>query len=434
VPSIHDAMPRLAGMLALAAISGLVPSMGYTQPPERVRGDLAARSSDPETLLSKDLTDAEAAALFRQLRGLLLDRVGSDVVSDADLYLGAVQGMLDAVNRRQTALSGPLERALPHKVMVLSAAQGEELARDLRGQMTGIGIDFRLFPDHGLLYVMEVLDGSPGDRAGIQSGDRIVAVDGVGFAGAGVSQVLDLLQGREGAPLTLHVVRGDGAEATMFTVSVARAVFPVRSTEAELTPDGVGWLHVSQLHAGTPTEVSEEVARLRKLGADRFVLDLRGCQGGDIMASVGVADLFLPPSTVVVRLVEPGIGGQDVSATSPQMVDEDLVLLVNRWTQGACEALAIALHEHARAYVIGEPTMGAARAETLIPLPHGLVLRLDSVRLESPTGVSWQGRGLEPDQAVEVQIVTHPGEPGEAPTGSDHQFQTAVHYLQSERP
>jgi carboxyl-terminal processing protease len=228
-------------------------------------------------------------------------------------------------------------------------------------------------------------------------------------------------------------MRGDGEEATLFMVSVMRAVFPVRSTRAELTPDRVGWLHLSQLHSGTPMEVREEIGRLRKLGADRFVLDLRGCQGGDILSTVGVADLFLPQSAVVVRVIEPAVGEEDISAQSPQFVTEELVVLVNRWTQGAGEALAVALQEHSRAYVIGEPTMGVGRTETLIPLGYELVLRLNSVRLESPTGVCWQGRGLTPDQEVGLQVVVQPQGPGEAPTASDHQFQMAVHYLQSEK-
>lgn len=428
-----DAPASFGAVFAFAAMLGLAPSLVLAQEEPRIRGDFAARTSQIETLLSKEISDHEAAALFVELRALLLDRLGSDVVSEADLYLGAVHGMLDAVNRRQDEASGPLELAMPDKVMVLSTSQAKQLRGDLSGQMTGIGIDFRLFPDHGMLYVMEVLAGSPGDKAGIRAGDRIVAVDGVGFAGAGVPHVLDLLQGTEGSSLTLHVMRGDGNEATLFLVSVIRAVFPVRSTRAELTPDGVGWLHLSQLHSGTPAEVEDEVVRLRKLGADRFVLDLRGCQGGDILSAVGVADLFLPASAVVVRLIEPGVGEEDITAQSPQLVTEEVVLLVNRWTQGAGEALAIALQEHARAYVIGEPTMGAARTETLIPVGHDLVLRLESVRLESPTGVSWQGRGLTPDQEVGLQVVVQPNGPGVAPTSSDHQFQMAVHYLQSER-
>lgn len=426
----HPVAPSISALLAFVATLGLFPSLLLADDAP-ARGDFAARTSDIGDLLSADLSDAEARALFDELRGLLLDRVGGDVVSDADLYMGAIHGMLQAVNHRQGASDGALEQALPDDAMLLREDDADELRRDLQGRMTGIGIDFRFFPDHGVLFVMDVLPGSPGDGAGIRSGDSIVAVDGFTFGGARVDQVLETLQGRDDQPLTLHVLRGDGLTATQFKVSVTRAVFPVRSTRAELAPDGVGWVHASQLHTGTAEEVADELARLRKLGADRYVLDLRGCQGGSIDATAAVADLFLARSAVVVRLVEPGIGEQDlVAQRDPLCGEPELVVLVNRWTQGACEALALALKEHDRAYVIGETTMGSARAETLVPVGHGLVLRLDSVRLESPLGHSWQGRGIEPDQTVELKVVVRPAD---VPGGTDSQFQTAVHYLHAER-
>ncbi len=423
--------PSISALVAFVATLGLFPSLLVAEDEVPARGDFAARTSDLGALLDQDLSDAEARALFEDLRALLISRVGGDVVSDADLYLGAIHGMLQAVNRRQDATASPLERALPDDAMLLTDADAGELRSDLQGRMTGIGIDFRFFPDHGVLFVMDVLPGSPGDAAGIRAGDSIVAVDGFTFGGARVDQVLETLQGQDGKPMTLHVSRGEGAQATLFRVSVTRSVFPVRSTRAELAPDGVGWVHAAQLHAGTPKEIEDELARLDKLGADRFVLDLRGCQGGSIDATAGVADLFLAKSAVVVRLVEPGVGEQDlVAKRDPLCGEPELVVLVNRWTQGACEALALALKEHDRAYVIGETTMGSARAETLVPVGHGLVLRLDSVRLESPLGHSWQGRGVEPDQTVELKVVVRPAE---VPGGTDSQFQTAVHYLHAER-
>jgi carboxyl-terminal processing protease len=430
-------LPSLSAILALAAVLGLGPVLAVAQGSPRKEapiGDFAARVAHIEELLGTELTDAEARALFSDLRQLLLERVGDDVVSESDLYLGAIHGMLEAVNRRHEASVSTIERGLPDPTMVISEQQAHQLRRDLDGQMTGIGIDFRLYPEHGVLFVMEVLPGSPGDRAGILPGDRILAVDGIGFGGARVDDVLSLLQGSEGTSLTLRVWRGEGAEQSMSAISLKRGVFPVRSVQDEIGPDAVGWMQVSQLHARTADEVEESVLRLRKLGADRFVLDLRHCQGGDVLAAAAVADLFLAEQAVIVRLVQPGVSARDLVATRDQVVAEELVVLVNRWTQGSAEALASALQEHARAYVIGERTMGSARVETLIPVGHGLVLRVESVRLESPRGTSWQGVGIQPDQPVEVEASVAIQNPaGDPPTGMDQQFQTAVHYLQTER-
>ena len=419
-----------APVLAVLSLPLLASSQESGEP---VRGDLGPRVTGLEQLLQEDLTDAQARALFDRLHALLLDRVGSDVISDADLYLGAMQGMLEAVNRRHDESEGLLQRAMPDRSMLLPAEQAAQLRRDLRGEMTGFGIDFRLFPDMGVLLVMDVLPGSPGERAGMRPGDRILSVDRVGFVGAGTQQVLSMLQGEAGSSLTFQVLRGDGAQATAFEIAIDRAVFPLHSTRAELTADNIGWIHLSQLHDGTPNEVEEAVQRLRKLGADELVLDLRHCQGGALQAAVDVADLFLPDKAVVVRVVEPGVGERDLAARRDQLVKEPLAVLVNRWTQGAAEALALALQEHARAYLIGEPTMGSARVETLVPLGRGFEARLLTVRLESPTGTSWQGRGIVPDQSVGIAQGSITIQVGEPPTSQDHQFQSAVHYLHLEQ-
>ena len=428
--------PLLRAVVVLTIVLSFGPTfaLGQQAAPPAAVGDFAARVARIEELLGADLTDAQARRLFDDLRALLRERVGGDIISESDLYLGAIHGMLQAVNRRQEATASAVERALPDPSMVLTEQQADQLRRDFDGRMTGIGIDFRLYPEHGVLFVMDVLPGSPGDRAGILPNDRILAVDGAGFAGARVDDVLELLQGDQGTSLTLRVWRGDGEEQTMFAVTMTRDVFPVRSVNDEVGPDAVGWLHVSQFHSGTPREAEEGILRLRKLGADRIVLDLRHCQGGDIRAAVAVADLFLPREAVVVRLVQPGVGEQDLTATREQIVSEEVVVLVNRWTQGAAEAVVSALQEHARAYVIGERTMGAGRLETLVPIGHGLVLRVDAVRMESPTGKSWQGVGLMPDQSVEVEAaVAGQGQSGAPIAAMDQQFQTAVHYLQTER-
>lgn len=424
-------------LLALAAVLSFGPSWAWAQDAADAKptpiGDFAARVAHIEELLSADLTDAQARRLFDEVRTLLLSRVGGDVVSESDLYLGAIHGMLEALNRRQETSVSTVEAALPDPSMMLTESQATQLRRDFDGQMTGIGIDFRLYPEHGVLFVMEVLPGSPGDRAGIRPGDRILAVDGIGFAGARVDDVLGLLQGGEGTSLTLRVWRGDGEEQTMFAVALTRDVFPVRSVRDEVGPDAVGWLHVSQFHARTSAEVAEGIHRLRKLGADRLVLDLRHCQGGDVRAAAAVADLFLPKEAVIVRLIQPGVGEQDLVAEKDQVAKEELVVLVNRWTQGAAEAVVSALQEHDRAYVIGERTMGSGRVETLIQLGFGFVLRVDSVRMESPTGRTWQGVGLQPDQAVELESAVTQSQGSGVPATMDQQFQTAVHYLQTER-
>jgi carboxyl-terminal processing protease len=399
---------------------------------EPVQGDLAPVVPDLEAILDVNLSDEEAEALFEQVRSVLQSRLGSDTVSARDLYLGALLGMLEAANREVQEDAGPLESVLPPSGMLLTRKQADQLARDLDGSMTGLGIQFQYRPENGALVVLGVISGSPSARVGMQRGDWVVEADGQSFQGRSQDQVLSQLQGELGSVVKLSVLRplGNGS-AAQYSAALERSTFDVPSVVEGMTHTGVGHLGLERIHRGSPAEVEAAMARLREQGADRFVLDLRGSQGGCIHAASAIADLFLPEGTVVMRLVEPGVGEQDLTATRGTVAAEAVVVLVDRWTHGAAEALAAALQDHSRAYVIGETTLGTARTETLVDVGAGFWLRLDSVRLETAEGRTWHGTGLSPDAAIEAPPVAVYGN-RRLTLEIDPQFQQALHYLESE--
>jgi carboxyl-terminal processing protease len=396
---------------------------------EPLCGDLPPGVGDEAAVLDLQIGGADAEAMFERLRALLLERVGADRVSDTELFLGAMQGMVDAANRRLMEDASAKAAGLPPSGMLLLDDEVRRLTEGLQGRLTGLGIEFQLYGDVGVIAVSRVLPGSPAERAGLQAGDRVVSLDGRPFAGASLQAVISMLQGGLGSRVSLDVLRGDGMNAARYRVSLARETFAVRSVGEELRPNGVGYVQIYQFHRRTPQEVEESLARLRELGADRYLLDLRNNPGGDLQAAAAVADLFLPRQSVITRIVEPGRGERDLLARRDAVASESLAVLVNGWTLGAAEALTAALQEHGRAYVIGEPTMGVGRTQTLIALGHGLTLRLDSVGLLSPTGRSWQGQGLLPD--LPIWSSGGPSNEGEDPGFVDPQFETAVHYLET---
>ena len=242
-----------------------------------------------------------------------------------------------------------------------------------------------------------------------------------------------MLQGGAGTTVHLELARRSANSTQRYSVAIERSRFEVQSVEDLMQDNGVGYIRISRFHRRTPAEVESSIRHLEQLGADRLILDLRNSSGGDLMAAVQVADLFVPASTVLLRLVEPGVGAQDIVAKQPCLSDSGLVILVNRWTLGAAESVAATLQEHGRAYVMGESTMGAARTETLISLGNSLVLRLESVRLQTPTGRSWQRRGLDPDLPIwnTSMPLRNPLGWGEQ-ANSDLLFDTAVHYLETQ--
>gem|GEM_PF-1576784 len=418
--------------IVFAVLLFLLPLMASeAQCEEATRGEFPHTAVDLNQLLSTEVPAGEAAKLFEQLRRLLLERMGSDVITEDQLYLGAMQGMLLAIDEQLSRDESPSKAALPASGMILPTSEARALNEGLEGYMTGIGIEFELYSQPGVLVVAEVLPDSPAFDAGILKGDRIIAINRQRFQGRPLARVVAMLQGQKGTTVELGLVRLGGDGPQRFSVSLERSRFEVPSVQTKNQGNGVGYIRISRFHRRTPKEVKESVQSLERLGADRLILDLRNSPGGDLMAALAVADLFVPASTVLLRMVEPGKGSRDLVASAPCISHGQLVVLVNRWTLGAAESLAVALQEHGRAYIMGESTMGSARTETLIALGPSLVLRLESVRLQTPTGKSWQQHGLEPDLSMwNASAPLHNPLSRQDLTGTDLLVDTAAQYLE----
>ncbi len=416
-----------ASALLLAAVA-LFSFPGAARAEESLRGDLPPSARNQAALLEQAKQIGDLPSMVEHLHDLLLERLGDTGLQSEVLYLAALDGMLDAVNQHIDEEGASRRENLPPAGMLLPSEEAQRLKANLRGRLTGIGMEFQHRPDQGLLRITRVVSKAPADEAGLVVGDRILGTAQESFRGQSLAQILADLQGAAGTQLVLDVVREHGSGYHRLAVAVDRREFALPTVRSSLAANGVGVVGISQFHRDTPGEVEEAIEHLRTRGARRLVLDLRNSSGGDLDAVALVADLFLPPSSVVVRLVESGVGEEDLLAPGEVRVHEELAILVNRWTYGAAEALAAALQEHSRGYVIGERTLGEGRVETLIPLSEGLVLRLDSVQLLSPTGRSWHGEGLRPDQ---VFLGAWAGlERGEM-SARDPVFDTAVHYLET---
>jgi len=409
----------------------LCASVAHSEEP--VRGEFPHAAVDLGALLETRVAPGDAEQMFIELRTLLLNRMGSDIITEDQLYLGAMQGMLVAIDEQLRKQESPAKASLPSAGMLLRKEQAEPLYEDLAGRMTGIGIEFELYAKPGVLVVSRVLPDSPAERSGVLEGDRIIAINDQGFRARPLTDVLSLLQGEAGTTLQLGLVRMAAGTAQRYSVRIERQRFDVRSVEDLMQANGVGYIRIARFHQQTPTEVEDSVRHLEKLGADRLIIDLRNNSGGDLMAALEVADLFVPPSTVLLRVIEPGLGAQDVVASRPCLSTSPMVILVNRWTLGSAESVAASLQEHGRAYVIGETTMGSARTQTLLSLGSSLMLRLESVRLETATGKSWQAKGLQPDLSIwGVSVPLSNPLAGREPVASDLLFETARQYLEAQ--
>ena len=362
-------------------------------------GDVGPAPTNVDELLSLDLDDAGAQQTFERAKELILQQYQGVPISEKELYVGALVGMVEMLNRQEQE-SQQRDRLDGSRNAVLSPAASLYVDQMLRGEKTGIGIEFQANTLDGVLYVTQVYENSPAERNGLRAGDLIVGIDGATLRGRRLSLILEMLRGDQGTPIGLTLIRASSSPSP-FSVVLTREEYVLPSVDSRLLDDQVALMRISQFHGRTGKEAHAQLSDLLSAEIDALVLDLRGNQGGLLRAIQDVAALFLEEGTIVGRIQDAAGRERDLVAGEGLTYTGPLICLVDRWTSSGAELLAATLHEHARAVLVGEPTAGKAITESLFDVGRDVSVRLSSTSLKTPLGISWASQGLSPDYLVQ---------------------------------
>jgi len=366
--------------LALGVLIGLSLSVAGRVLAERTTAAGTSSGAGARGALSAPVPWSDAQLLAEVLQRVRENYV--DPVDDHVLLQNAIRGMVEGLDEHST---------------FLSPDEFDEMKVNTTGSYAGIGVE--VTPGKDGVSVVRRMPGSPADKAGIMTGDVIVSIDEQVVNPADLDEAIAHMRGPEGSVLRLGVRRQGTAELLEF--KVRRAQVQLRSVAAEMLSPGYGYLRITSFTETTATELERAVDRLEHAGPDRlkgFVIDLRNNPGGVMDAAVQIADDFLDHGTIVSadgRTAEakfrieamPG----DISGGA------QLVLLVNGGSASASEILAAALHDNARATLIGRRTYGKGSVQTIMPLAGNQALKITTSRYFTPAGTSINGVGIAPD-------------------------------------
>ena len=295
-----------------------------------------------------------------------------DSVTADQLYQRAVDGMLYELHDPHTAFLTP-ER-LRH------------LTESTTGTYVGLGIQIDI--RDGWITIMTALPGSPADRAGVQTGDRLVEIDGQATHGWTQDEASAALHGVPGTTVRL-VVERPGVD-TRIPVSLVRREIHVHAVRhAILVRPTIGYLAAAVFSDSTVRELRQTVDSLRQRGMRTLILDLRNDPGGLLTQGVAVSQLFLDPGQTIVTMRgrAPGSTRQFVDDTTQRWPNLGLIVLVNGATASASEIVAGALQDHDRALIVGTPSYGKGSAQTLFHVDDG-ALKLTTALWYTPSGRS----------------------------------------------
>ncbi len=272
---------------------------------------------------------------------------------------------------------------------------------DLRSEFGGIGVQIELRDEK--VVVIAPIAGTPGERAGILRGDRIVAVDGRPLEAPVLRNAVDRMRGQPGTSVRVGLERGD--EARPVEVEIVREIIKVETIRGvSMVAPGIGYIQLTQFTERTGEEFREALGSLESQGLEALVLDLRNNPGGLLGAAVAVLDPFFRAGELAVYTEgrEPGSRSELHAAGGARQRDYPIAVIVNSGSASAAEIVTGALHDTRRAVVVGERTFGKGSVQTLLPLPGGDALRLTTARYFTPGGQVIHGNGIAPDVDLPV--------------------------------
>lgn len=350
----------------------------------------------------------------------VLTRIKQEYVTEPNLNKvtsGAIRGLLEALD--------------PYSTYFAPQEYQEYLQHPDQGPAdVGIFLSKR----YGYATVVSVLPGSPAEKAGVKPGDLIDLVDGAATRELSVVQMERMLAGAPGTRVSVTVVREARGEPQK--IALTRAALNMPPVVAKIVDEGAGYLRVATFNSGRGAEVSAKLKELVAGGAQKIILDLRNCAGGDAQEAVDTASLFLEKG-LVAYLSGQRYPRQDLEAhPSGQVVKLPLVVLINQSTAGPAELVASGILSNKRGEVVGVRSFGVGVLQKMVPVGDGSALLLAVAKYYGPDGKAIHENGVTPSviepagrETASVDEENEPDEPEHFGGKDDRQLRKAIEIL-----
>jgi carboxyl-terminal processing protease len=368
---------RKNSIFLLGAAAGICLTLVVMQPRGALIGASANAAGGVDTYASLNLF------------GDVFERVRADYVEKPDetrLVEGAIDGMLGSLD--------------PH-----SRYMNEKAWRDMqvttRGEFGGLGLEVTM--EDGVAKVISAMDDTPAAKAGILSGDVIIAIDDEAIKGLSLQEAADRMRGPAHSKIRLKILHKDADRPIDLTME--REIIRVKAVRYRTDGD-IGYIRIPTFDEQTTVELKKAINDIsNQISSEKlagYVLDLRNNPGGLLDQAVSVSSAFMARGEIVSTRGRNPEETQRFSARSGDLIKgKPLVVLINGGSASASEIVAGALHDHKRATLIGTRSFGKGSVQTIIPLGYGKgALALTTARYFTPSGRSIQAQGITPDIEV----------------------------------
>ncbi len=356
---------------------------------------------------------AEGAGLWKQVdsaRQLIGSRFFKPVQDDL-LMEGALRGMVSGLGDQHSVYFSP--------------SQYTAYLKHFDDSFVGIGVSVEMGRDKKLT-IIKPLRGSPAEKAGLRSGDKIIAVEGQDIVGLSLDDAVVRIRGDAGTTVRLTVEReGMGA----FEVKVIRGTLSFPLEDHRMLADGIGYIQLYEFNTHAGRQVRDVIDSLRQEGMRALILDLRQNPGGLLTEALAVAEQLVPegPTLYVVDRA----GDRKSYESHSKGLGLPLAVLIDKGSASAAEIVAGAVKDRRVGTLVGERTYGKGSVQQFFDLPGGAGLKLTTQKYLTAGGISIDGVGIDPDLTVRMPDLDPAGRPIDFGSAADVQLKRAVELLNS---
>ncbi len=299
---------------------------------------------------------------------------------------------VDSSKLEEGSLRGLFQALEDPYSVYMSKEEFNELMVHTKGSYGGIGVIMTPGED-GYITVVSPIEDTPGDRAGMKPGDKILKVNGKEVTAEQLEEAVAMIKGEPGTKVSLTILRSGRNEP--FSIQLVREEIRLKTVTSRMLSDGIGYIRISMFDEQTSDDFMVQLSELEKNKIKGLIIDLRNNPGGIVDECVKIADMLLGEQIIVYT--QDREGNQQVEKSDKKRVSYPYVVLVNEGSASASEILAGAIQDTNSGTLVGTKTFGKALVQQIKPLEDGTGFKLTVAQYFTPKGKYIHGKGIQPD-------------------------------------
>lgn len=298
---------------------------------------------------------------------------------ESALVEGAIKGMFEGLND-------------PYSTY-MTKEEFDALLEYTKGSFGGIGV-YVSAEDDGFITIVSPIEDTPGARAGLKAGDKILKVDGETVSSKDIDKAVSKMKGEPGTKVTITIAR-EGVQEP-FDVHITREEIRIQTVKSEVKEDGIGYIRITTFDEKTAADFKTNLNALKSKGIKALVIDLRDNPGGLLDQCQEIADELLGKGTIVYTRDRSG-NEEYLKSDEERKLGLPMAVLVNGGSASASEILSGAIKDNKAGILVGTKTFGKGLVQQVFPLEDGSGYKLTVSQYFTPSGAYINKKGIQPD-------------------------------------